>query len=200
MELVLKKGDQTIGGSKSFSERIIAKGGIRSDANVGTVGADTVTVEEYGDGLHHVSVLTLDNFVVGALGAAAADLCLVPITPLYSLPAGIQLNYAAHASIDVAATGTAVTPEIGLGSVAGDGSVEATLGAAGATFEDVLEGFDVADTETSAEVISANASLNVGKAADSKDIYLNAAATWNADNTGNLTVSGTVIIVWDSIV
>ena len=81
------------------------------------------------------------------------------------------------------------------------------MGTAGATQEDIHTGFAVADTVTGAQVksgpIGATAGILTGialnKAADAKTIYLNVAATWNADNTGNLTATGTITIVWDSV-
>ena len=175
--------------------------------NKGTVGAVTVVASEKGDGVHHVTTLALTDFVVGPLAGAAAAKTLVPATVLYTLPAGVQVLGVSYISIALTATGTAVTPEIGLGSVIGDGSANATIGAAGATMEDIHEGFAVATTVSHAVVKSgpkgATAGILTGislnKATDAKTIYLNCAGTWNADNTGNLTASGTIVIVWDTI-
>lgn len=167
---------------------------------VGTVGAATVVAEESGDGVNHVTTLTLTDFIIGALAGAAAALTLTPVTALYTLPAGAQLKIAAYASIGSVATGTAVTPELGLGTTAGAGSVDATLGAAGAGTENILTGYNVADTVTGAAVEGSNVTpAAIGAAAD-KAIYLNAAGTWNADNTGNLVANGTIVLVWTSLV
>ena len=181
--------------------------GLQCKNNVGVkAGVSTVEVKEFGDGKHHVTQLTLKDYVVGPLAGAAAALNLIPPQALYTLPAGAQVISVSRGSVGLTATGTAVSPEIGLGSVAGDGGAEATLGAAGATTEDILEGFAVADTVTHAAVVSGPKGVTAGiltgialnKNADAKTIYLNCAGTWNADNTGNLTVSGVITIIWDT--
>ena len=176
-------------------------------ANRGHKQVNTVSVEEFGDGVHHVTKLTLTDFIVGPLAGAGAAKTLVPPKALYLLPAGVQVIKYSYIEIALSAAGTAVTPEIGLGSVIGDGSANSAIGSAGATMEDIHEGFSVADTDTEATVkdgpVGATAGILTGislnKAADAKTIYLNCAGTWNADNTGNLTASGTIVIVWDTI-
>jgi hypothetical protein len=197
MELVLRNK------RNEFAYALQAKNNVGVKANVAPL-----TVKEYGDGVHHITVLELKDYVVGPLAGAAADLTLVPPQALYTLPAGAQVLSVSYGEVALTAAGTPVTPEIGLGSVIGDGSANATLGAAGATMEDILEGFAVADTDTHATVKSgpkgATAGILTGialnKATDAKTIYLNCAGTWNADNTGNLTVTGKIVIVWDTIV
>lgn len=201
MQLFLLNQDQIASGRKTFVESL------RNQKNVGAVGASTVVAIEYGNGVHHTTKLTLTDFVVGPLAGAGAALNLIPPTPLYTLPAGAQVIQVSKVDAALTAVGTAVSPEIGLGSVAGDGGAEATLGAAGATTEDILEGFAVADTDTHAEVVSGPVGATAGiltgialnKTGDAKTIYLNCAGTWNADNTGNLTFTGVVKIVWDTI-
>lgn len=42
--------------------------------------------------------------------------------------------------------------------------------------------------------------VRLNKDNDAKTIYLNCAGTWNADNTGNLTATGKVVLVWKTIV
>jgi len=226
MELVLRNkpnpisgnnthsGDNVFSGANTFSGVNSHEGvetfeeALVTEANVG-VKADVapVVVEELGDGVHHVTKLTLTDYIIGAIPAAAAALTLEPLEALYTLPAGVQVLSVSYAEVALTAPGTAVTPEIGLGSVIGDGSANATLGAAGATMEDILEGFNVADTDTHAVVkngpVGATAGILTGialnKAADAKTIYLNCAGTWNVDNEGNLTVSGIITIVWDTV-
>ena len=202
MQLFLLNQDQTARDNKTFVERLL------TEANVGAKAAVTpVVVEEAGDGVHHVTKLTLTNYVIGPVPAAAAALTLVPPQALYTFPAGVQVLSVSYAEVALTLPGTAVTPEIGLGSVIGDGSANATLGVAGATMEDILEGFVVADTDTHAVVKNgpkgATAGILTGialnKAADAKTIYLNCAGTWNVDNLGNLTVSGVITIVWDTV-
>ena len=194
-------GDNSHAGVESFAKSLL------NTKNAGTVGAATVVAKEYGDGVNHVTELDITNFIVGPLAGAAAAKALVPPTPLYTLPAGVQLLEVSYAEIALTAAGTAVTPEIGLGSVVGDGSASATIGAAGATQEDILEGFAVATTLSHATVKNGPKGATAGvltgislnKATDAKTIYLNCAGTWNANNTGNLTATGKVVLVWKTI-
>lgn len=202
------EGDVAIGGTLDVTGISTFTEPLRTLSGVGAVGASEAEAREYGDGKHHVTEIALTDFIVGPLAGAGAALTLVPPTVLYTLPAGAQVLSVSYAALALTAVGTAVTPEMGVGSVIGDGSANATIGAAGATMEDILEGFDVADTDTHAEVASGPVGATAGiltgialnKAADAKTLYLNCAGTWNADNTGNLTVTGYVTIVWDSIV
>lgn len=182
---------------------------LNTSANVGAKAAvATVVATESGDGVNHITKLVLTNYIIGPLAGAAAAKCLVPPQALYVFPTGVHLQEVSYMSIALTATGTAVSPEIGLGSVVGDGSANATIGAAGATMEDIMEGFVVADTVTHAAVtngpVGATAGILTGislnKAADSKNVFLNCAGTWNLDNTGNLTASGTIVIKWTSLV
>lgn len=195
MELVLRNKPNTFRDALEATNNV----GVKADVS----GA---RIREYGDGVHHVTVITLKDYVVGPLAGAAAALNLIPPQALYTLPSGAQVISISRGSVGLTAAGTAVSPEIGLGSVAGDGGAEATLGAAGATTEDILEGFAVADTVTHAAVVSGPKGVTAGiltgialnKEADAKTIYLNCAGTWNADNTGNLTANGTITIIWDT--
>lgn len=219
MELVVKNKDNAITGNNTHSGNNLFSGvnthsGVETftestlnTKNAGTVGAATVVAKEYGDGVNHVTELTITNFIVGPLAGAAAAKTLVPPTPLYTLPAGVQLLEVSHVAVGLTAAGTAVTPDVGLGSVIGNASVNATLDLAGATLEDIHTGFAVATTVSHAQVVSgpigATAGILTGislnKAADAKTVYLNCAGTWNADNTGNLTATGKVVLVWKTI-
>lgn len=173
--------------------------GLQSVNNVGVQGANTLSVKEYGDGVHHITKIVLTNFVIGALAAAEASLCLESITPLYSLPSGAQFCKCSYANIGVSCEGTAVTPDVGLGLSPGDGSESALLSAAGATLENVLTGFAIADTETGAKVESSNVTPQMLGLTSDKDIYLNAAGDWNADNDGDLVANGEIVLIWDTI-
>lgn len=202
MELVLLNKPQTISGEKTFTKELV------TTKKIGTVGAATVVAKEYGDGVHHVTELTLTDFVVGPLAGAAAAKILVPPTVLYEFPAGVHVLLVSYASLALTAAGTAKTPDVGLGSVIGDGTANATLNLGAAGTEDIMTGFTAGSTSTHAVgksgPVGATAGMLTGialnKAADSKKVYLNAAATWAADNTGNLTATGTVVLVWDTIV
>ena len=170
--------------------------------NIGTTPVGTVAIVEYANGRDVTTELTLTNFIVGALAGAAAALRLGNI--VYAFPAGQHFELAySLSSIVLTAAGTAVAAvDTGLGSVIATG-VGATLDGT-ATFEDRLTGQTFATAsgggaagsflKTTTAGIGTGIALNV--AASVKDVFLNAAATWNADNTGNLTASGVIVLKW----
>lgn len=208
-------GSNVFSGANTFSGAL-AITGVQTSAekllntkNVGTKAAvSTVVVEESGDGVHHVTKLTLTDYVIGPLAGAAAAKVLVPPQALYTFPAGVHVLAVSFLSLALTAAGTAKTPDVGLGSVAGDGSANATLDLSAAGAEDIHTGFTAGSTSTHAVGASgpkgATAGIFTGialnKAADVKTVFLNAAATWAANNTGNLTATGTVVLVWDTLV
>lgn len=174
---------------------------IRNRVNLGTTPVGTVSIIEYGDGRDVTAVLTLSNFIVGALAGAGADLGIGNI--VYTFPAGMHLELvSAFSDISLTAAGTAVATDTGLGSVVASGAVSVLSGTA--TFEDRLTGQTIntavggganvsALTATTAG-IGTGISLNV--AGSVKNVFLNSAGTWNADNTGDLTASGTIVLKW----
>lgn len=167
----------------------------RSSAAAGTPGTG-VTAVEVGDGAHMRVTLTLTDFAVGNSGDNVAKALGAVI---YTLPAGVFTINSAYLTVGVtiADANTTQTPEIGLGTVVGSGA-NATLGAVGATSENILEGSATADCAGTAEVVSDIPTANVPiviAAAGSHDIFLNLAATW-ADMTAAaaLTATGTVVV------
>ncbi len=233
MELARLNKNQTFSGSNVFSgvsrfsgattlagatiiSGAITKTGVETSTqkllNTKNVGAKaavpTVVVEESGDGVHHVTKLTLTNYVVAPLAGAAAAKVLVPAQALYTFPAGAHILLVSYASLALTAAGTAKTPDVGLGSVVGDGTANATLNLSAAGAEDIMTGFTAGSTATqavgSSGPVAATAGVLTGialnGAAGVKTVFLNAAATWSADNTGNLTATGTIVLVWDTIV
>lgn len=161
----------------------------------------TVTATEYSTGKDIVTVLTLTDFVIGALAGAGAALGMGNI--VYTFPAGqhFELVYG-FSSLSLTAAGTAVNTDTGLGSVVASGAVSVLSGTA--TFEDRLTGQTIATASSGGAVASAltaatagigtGISLNV--AASVKNVFLNSAGTWNANNTGNLTARGVVVLKW----
>ena len=201
---------QAAGFGYGSSGQWMETGFIENTVNNGTVFADaTVDADEYGDGFNHTTVIKLTDYIIGPLAGAGAALVLIPPQALLVFPAGAHILSVTWAELDVTATGPAVTPDIGLGSVAGDGSAFAALADAtiGITVEDIMTGFAVADTDTATDVengpitptAGALAGIALNKVGDSKNLFLNAAATWNADNTGNLTASGKIVIKWSTM-
>jgi len=164
----------------------------------------TVTAVEYGDGKDITTVLTLTNFVVGAFTPAAAALGMGNI--VYAFPAGqhLELVYG-FSGIVLTAVGTAVNADVGLGSVIGSGVVATLDGTP--TFENRLTGQTIATAAAGGAAASAllGATAGIGTgialnvAASVKNVFLNAAGTWNANNTGNLTASGVITLKWTNM-
>lgn len=172
--------------------------------NRGTTPVTTVAIKEYGDGRDITTVLTLTNFVVGALNSAAAALGVGNI--VYAFPAGqhLELVYG-FSSLSLTCPGTAVNADVGLGSVIASGAVSVLSGTS--TFEDRITGQTIATASTggaaASALVAATAGIGTGialnVAASVKNVFLNAAGTWNANNTSNLTASGTIVLKWSKM-
>jgi len=172
--------------------------------NRGTTPVTTVAIKEYGDGRDITTVLTLTNFVVGALNSAAAALGVGNI--VYAFPAGqhLELVYG-FSSLSLTAAGTAVTCKTGLGSVIASGAVSVLSGTA--TFQDRLTAQDIATAAAGGTAVSALAAATAGigtgialnVAGSVKNVFLNAAGTWNANNVGSLTANGTIVLKWSKM-
>ena len=169
--------------------------------NLGTTPVGTVVISEYGTGRDVVTELTLTNFIVGALAGAGAALGVGNI--VYAFPAGQHFELVSSLSaIVLTALGTAVATDTGLGSVIATGAVNVLSGTG--TFEDRLTGQTISTAAGGGAAVSAltaattgigtGISLNV--AASVKNVFLNSAGTWNADNTGNLTATGVIVLKW----
>jgi len=174
---------------------------VKMNTNLGTAGAGTVAVVEYGDGRDMVTELILTNFIVGALAGAGAALGIGNI--VYAFPAGQHFELvSAFNAIVLTCLGTAVATDTGLGSVIASGAVNVLSGTG--TFEDRLTGQTINTAAGGGAAVSAliaatagigtGISLNV--AASVKNVFLNSAGTWNADNTGNLTATGVIVLKW----
>lgn len=174
---------------------------VRGGVQLGTTPVGTVTIAEYGDGRDFTTVLTLTNFIVGALDGAAAAKGIGNI--VYAFPAGqhFELVYSLS-SLVLTAAGTAVNTDTGLGSVIASGVVSVLSGTA--TFEDRLTGQTIATAAGGGAAVSALTATTAGigtgialnVAGSVKNVFLNSAGTWNADNTGNLTATGTIVLKW----
>lgn len=177
----------------------IASNYIRAKTAIGSTPStiSTITAMEYGDGRDFTTVLTLNGFVVGALASAAAALAVGNI--IYTFPAGAHFTTVAYKSISLTCDGTAVAADLGIGSLIGSGA-QSVLSGVGATAEDYLTG--VATTTGAsggtavAQLVAVTSAIATNVAANVKDVYLNAAGTWNANNTTPLTAVGTVVIKW----
>lgn len=178
-------------------------------ATVGTVTtAATTAVEEYGNGIEHLTKLTMTAF---ALGDTADNASLGIGAKFYTFPAGTILVHDASlvGSLTAAISVTSNTPEIGIGTVIASGAVSVLSGTA--TFEDIIDGnvsgtggdTVAPDVNGAAFYKSSSFTNNVvikttgGK---SRDLYLNAAAAW-ADVTaaGALTFTGVITLKWSKV-
>lgn len=169
---------------------------------LGTTPVGTVSIVEYATGRDFVTELTLTNFIVGTIPGIGA---LGVGNIAYAFPAGQHFELVSSlSSIILTVPGTTVSTDTGLGSVIASGAI-ATLTTA--AFEDRLTGQTVSAEVAGGAAVSAltaatagvgtGISLNV--AASVKNVFLNSAGTWNADNAGNLTATGTIVLKWSKM-
>ena len=176
---------------------------VTGSSGTGTVGAATVTAVTKGDGRDFTTVLTLTNFVIGALAGAAASLGLG--SKVFTFPAGAHLHYATYMSVSCQCAGTAKNPKIGIGSVVASGVIAVLNGTA--TFMDYVTeqtatgttATTTATVKTAVATAGALTGISNNAVGDVKDVFLNAAVAWAADNTGNLTSSGTITLRWTKL-
>ncbi len=170
-------------------------------ALIGTAGAGTVAISTIGDGRDFTTVLTLTNFIVGALAGAAAALGIG--NKIFTFPAGAHLHHVSYMSLGLTAAGTTNTPNLGVGSVIATGAIAVLSGTA--TFQDYITGQTAPDlaggvvAKTSVATAGALTGISVNESGSVKDVFLNAAATWAANNTANLTATGTVTLRWTKL-
>jgi len=172
---------------------------VQTAVNVGVAGTG-VTAVEYGDGHNHTTVLTIaaTDAVTVADNAALADGHLV-----YTFPAGAIIVNSGYlsAAISVAEDTTNSAAEAALGTVVGAGA-NATLGAVGATSEDISGPAASITCDGAAEVVTMLATDILIAAAGAHTVFFNIASTWGntagTDLTGDL--SGTAVINWKFVV
>lgn len=193
-------GKQKIGDGSTAWTSLGYSGGGQFGATLCTTPVSTVTIAESGDGRDITTVLTLTDFVVGALAGAGAALGVGNIVAAF--PAGAHLELVYYQSLSLKCPGTAVAVDLGLGSVIATGAVNVLSGTS--TFEDRLTGQATTTSSTGgtavAALLGATAGIGTGislnTASSVKNVFLNGAGTWNANNTSNLTATGTITIHW----
>lgn len=186
-------------GSTAYASLGYAAGG-QSGPTLTTTPVSTIVINEYGDSRGMTTVLTLTDFVVGALAGAAASLGVGNICVTF--PAGAHFEQLYYQSISLKCAGTAVAVDLGLGSVIASGAVSVLSGTS--TFEDRLTGQATTTSSTGgtavAALLGATAGIGTGislnTASSVKNVFLNGAGVWNLNNTGNLTATGTIVIPW----
>lgn len=161
----------------------------------GTVGATTVVATEFGDGHNHVTKLVLTATVVTVGDNAALAVGVL----IYTFPTGIINIKSAGGTVAMTMADTIKTdtPEVGLGTVIASGA-NATIGAFGATGEDITDGIAVADTNGTTRLLDSNLGEVpfVVPAASAHTVHLNYADTWANVSTTAATVTGTVWLEW----
>lgn len=186
---ILKLGADVAGKIWTFTN------GLKNQANKGTV-ATGVTAVEWGDGRHHVTVLTVSTTLPAIAGGAALAVGKL----LYTLPAGVQVIRSAHMSLAITQSEgniNADTPDGGLGTTIGSGA-NALLSAVGAAAENILTGQTFDDCNGTAEVKAVDTALVV-ESGDDKTVYFNVADTWAASGDAAAGLAGTVVLVWDTL-
>jgi len=168
---------------------------LQTAGNIGTPGTG-VTAVEYGDGRHHVTVLTITAAAL-APTTVPADAEGIGVV-IYTFPAGVYTGSGIHADLTAfTGTGLAATNAVdfGFGSLISSGDI-ATLTTA--AMEDWLTGQTIADISSPATekstIMTGGADL-LFEAGDSHVLNLNMAATWNDTFTDPL-ATATVTIYW----
>ena len=192
-ELNLLDGSSTANAVASKAVILNAGGDIITASNVGTAGTG-VTAVEYGDGLRHTTVLTVAGVIAAVAGAGNHAEGLV----VYTFPtSGTIIINSCTMSIGATSTGNALdTPEVGIGTVLAN-DAQATLGAIGATVENIIEGAAVVGCAGQVKVIADTPTADypfVG-AKGANTLNLNYAANWTGAEAA-MAVAGTIIVDW----
>ncbi len=196
-ELALIDG-ATVANAVASKAAILDTGGdLVTASNVGTSAA--TSVKEYGDGFHHVTVLTATSLALpqptGGTLSARGDL-------IYTFPAGAIILESAYMNVTVTIGSATQTDEadIGLGTVIATGAVSVLGGTA--TFEDIITGQDLADVDGTdpvpiAAMPSVGAPLFIASG-DVHAVHFNVASDWADAEVAaqDLEYSGTVVLIW----
>lgn len=174
--------------------------------NVGTVTtAGTTVAEEHGDGVRHLTKLTMTAFSLGNSGDNAS---LGIGAKFYTFPAGtiVVKGVSIVGGLSAAVSVTAQTPEVGIGTVIASGAV-ATLST---TFEDYVDGGaaggiggdlvapDLVGTVFYKSALFTNPVIVKTSGGKTHDMFLNAAVAW-ADIAAVAPVlfTGVILIEWE---
>jgi len=172
-------------------------------ADVGTAGGEVTVIEKRAGILRVTEITITDEVILTTVGGENLASGLL----LYTFPDGV-VNLI-NASMHVYLTGTTAhendTPEVALGTVIGSGA-QATLGAVGATCEDILGPFTMGGLEDDGTEGALNLSGGPGTTAnsasgklfyigDTRAVNLNIADGWAA-TAGTVTANGKVYLTW----
>ena len=157
---------------------------------VGAASSGVVAIEEPLDG-----VLRKTTLVISSVTQAVAAAALAFGKEIYVFPEGVVKVESVTADVTIAAPTETLTPDIGVGSVIGDGAVSVLGGTA--EFEDIMDGFTGtaidSDGTISNNYVEAEAGVLDGSTT-AKKAHLNIAALWTASE--NVVYSGTVTLYW----
>jgi hypothetical protein len=187
---------------------LTTSGNLLTSGNVGTVTtAATTTAVEHGDGIEHLTVLTMTNFAVGTSGDNAA---LAIGAKFYTWPTGVNIlveSTTISGGITAAISVTTDTPEVGIGTVIASGA-NATLttgtwenlvdgGASGSSVDAAAVAPDVAGTVFHKKNLTTVTPIIKATGGAARDLFLNAAVTWSdVTAAGAVTFTGTITIKW----
>lgn len=185
-------------------------GAVLTTTNVGTVTTGATTaVEEHGDGVEHITKLTMTAFVVGT-GANNASLGIG--AKFYTFPAGAIAvkEVSLVGAFTNAASVKTNTPQVGIGTVIASGVVSVLSGTA--TFQDLMDGgaagFIGGDTIApdlngttmyKGSLGSAMPVMIKTSGGKSHDAFLNLAVAWSANANGSVTFTGVITIRWRKV-
>jgi len=199
--------EKTAGSGVTIDSVLLKDGAVTSTEVVTTANIDavlpvtTLSSKEYGDGMHHITVLTLTAFVIGATGGAVS---LAFGNLIYVLPAGAQLVSAMHMDIKLDNSDgscDADVPDVGIGSTIGTGSITTLAGTMMDYFDaetsGVADGTNAVEAGPKGAVAGFGTGIALNASGSTKDIFLNAAEAWTASAT--ITATGTITIVWDTL-
>ena len=198
----------TLAGTETLTNKTITVTNLSTATNVGTVTtAATTTAAEYGDGIDHLTVLTMTAFALGTSGDNAAKAIGAKFytwpTSKDILVESTTLNGGVTAAISV----TTDTPELGIGTVIASG-VTATLstgtwenlvdgGASGSSVDAAAVAPDVAGTVFLKKNLTTVQPIIKATGGAARDLFLNAAVTWSdVTAAGAVTFTGTITIKW----
>lgn len=166
-----------------------------TSTNIGAAATGTTAVE-YGDGVNHLTVLTVDTTIATIVTGAHAY-----GKKVYTLPTSAQIVKSAYMSMaldSVAADIAADTPDVGVGTVIASGGVS-VLGGTG-TFEDIITGMAAADCDGTATVKTIADQILVIETGSAHTVHFNFADTWASAGDTGCVIEGTIILEWINII
>jgi len=179
-------------------------------SSAGTVTTPSTTaVLEYGDGIDHITKLTMTSF---ALGTCPDNASLATGNKFYTFPAGTILvtDISWVGSLLATVSVKTATPEFGIGSTIGLGAVSVLSGTS--TFEDYMDGNTSGGTNgaTVAPDINGTTFYKMSRndlnyiiktsGGATHDLFLNVAAAWSdVTAAGTIAATGVITINWREI-